>query len=150
MVQIFSNAVESEMKDTRLYTEYHPKWYRAQVSTYWWIRQWSYFKFILRELTSISIAYFVVITLLLVSALSRGPDAYAQFQGWLETPLLITLNGIGFFFVLYHAITWFNLAPKALAMRVRGKRISNHVIVASNYSAWLAISAVVAWLLLRD
>ena len=32
------------------YTEYHPRWLRQHVSTYWWLRKWSYFAFILREM----------------------------------------------------------------------------------------------------
>lgn len=131
-----------------IYTEYHPRWYRRQVSTYWWSRQWSYLKFILRELSSLAVAYFVVLTLLGLRALSQGAESYAAFQEWLETPLAIALNVIGFFFVLFHTITWFNLAPRAMPVYVRGKRVADWLIAAPNYVAWLAISAAVAWLLL--
>lgn len=130
------------------YTEYHPRWYRRRISTYWWILSWAYLKFILRELTSVFVAYFVVLTLLQIRALNRGPEAYAGFQEWLKAPLLIALNTISLVFVLLHTITWFNLAPKAMPVRVRGKRIPDVLIAAPNYIAWLAISAVVAWLLL--
>ena len=30
------------------YTEYHPRWYRPHVSTYWWLHRRSYLLFILR------------------------------------------------------------------------------------------------------
>jgi len=83
-----------------------------------------------------------------ISAVRRGPGAYAEFQEWLRRPLLIVLNGIGFFFVLLHAITWFNLAPRATVVRAGGKRVPDVVIAASNYAAWAIVSAVVAWLLL--
>ena len=137
------------MSQTPAYTEYHPRWYRRRVSTYWWTRSWPYLKFILRELSSIFVAYFVVITLLQLRALARGPEAYAAFQAWLSTPLMLTLNLIAFLFVLFHTITWFNLAPRAMVVRVRGKRVPDLVIAGQNYLAWLAISAVVAWFLLR-
>lgn len=137
------------MSETPAYTKYHPQWYRARVSTYWWSRQWAYFKFILRELSSVFVAYFVVITLLQIRALAHGPAAYAEFQERLKTPILVAFNGISFFFVLFHAVTWFNLAPKAMAIRVRGRRVPDFLILLPNYVAWLAISAVVAWLLLR-
>jgi fumarate reductase subunit C len=136
------------MKETPTYTEYHPKWYRTHVSTYWWSRQWSYLRFILRELSSIFVAYFVVLTLLQLRALSQGPESYAAFQEWLKTPLAIALNGVSFFFVLFHTITWFNLTPRAMPVRLRGKRIPDPLIAAPNYVAWLVISAVVAWFLL--
>jgi fumarate reductase subunit C len=53
------------------------------------------------------------------------------------------------FFVIFHAVTWFNLAPKAMAIRVGGSRVPDLLIAAPNYVAWLAISASIAWLLLR-
>lgn len=136
------------MKPTSAYTEYHPKWYRTRVSTYWWSRSWAYLKFILRELSSIFVAYFVVITLLQIRALKQGPQSYAHFQDWLKTPLLIALNAVSFFFVLLHTVTWFNLAPRAIPVRIRGKRIADTWVAASNYVAWLVISAAVVWLLL--
>lgn len=132
------------------YTDYHPKWYRRRVSTYWWTRQWSYFRFILRELTSLSVAYFVVIVLLQLGALNRGPTAYANFQNWLKTPVAIILNVIALLLILFHTITWFNLAPRAMPVRVGGKRLPDWMIAAPNYVAWLVISVVVAWLIVRN
>ena len=130
-------------------TEYLPKSYHARVSTYWWLGRWPYLKFILREASSVFVAWFVVMTLLQIHALIRGPANYAEFQEWLRSPLLLTLNAVSFLFVMFHAVTWFNLAPKAMAIRVSGKRLTGLFIAAPNYAAWLAISAAVAWILLR-
>jgi len=130
-------------------TEFHPRWYRKRVSTYWWLAGWPYMRFILRELTSIFVAWTVVLTLLLVRALADGPHALAELQDWLRTPALVALNAISLLFVLYHTITWFNLAPSAMAVRVRGKRVPDALIAAPNYVGWLGVSAVVVWFLLR-
>ena len=130
------------------YTEGHPRWHRTRVSTFWWLGSWPYMKFILRELSSVFIAWFVVMVLLQIRALSHGPGAYNQFQQWLRAPILVALNAISLFFVLFHAITWFNLAPKAMAVRLRGKRVPDLVITTPNYAAWLMVSALVAWLVL--
>ncbi len=137
------------MTETPAYTEYHPKWYRARISTYWWLHRARYLRFILRELSSVFVAIWVVITLLQIRALTQGPDAYAQFQGFLRAPLLIALNAVSFLFVLFHTMTWFNAAPQAMVVRVKGERIPGALVVAANYLAWLALSGVVAWLLLR-
>lgn len=137
------------MKGTSTYTEYYPRWYRKRVSTYWWLWQPSYLKFILRELSSVPVAYVVVLILLQLRALSQGPEAYAVFQEWLRTPLAIALNSISFCFVLFHTITWFNLAPRAMVVRVRGRRVPDFLIAGSNYIAWLVVSVVVAWFILR-
>jgi fumarate reductase subunit C len=127
----------------------HRKWYRPRVSTYWWLWRWPYLKFILRELSSVPVAYVAVLILLQLRALTRGPEAYAAFQAWLKTPSAITLNAISFLFVLLHTITWFNLAPRAVVVRMRGKRVPDLLIAGSNYAAWVVVSAVVAWLILR-
>ena len=119
------------------------------MSTYWWLGRWSYLKFILRELSSVFIAWFVIVTLLQIRALKRGPADYVEFQEWLRSPILVALNALSLFFVIFHAVTWFNLAPKAIAIRVGGSRVPNLLIAAPNYVAWLAISAAIAWLLLR-
>lgn len=136
-------------RETTLYTPYHPRWYRTRVSTYWWLRKWYYLKFVLRELSSIFVAYFVVITLLQIRSLSRGPETYARFEERMRNPLIIALNAISLLFVLFHTITWFNLAPRAMVVRLGGKRVPDTLIAGSNYVAWLAISAAVAWFVLR-
>ena len=124
------------------------KLYRPRVSTYWWLFQRSYLKFILRELSSVPVAFFVVITLLQIRALSAGAQAWAQFQEWLRTPLLLALDAIAFLFVVFHVVTWFNAAPRAMIIRVRGKRVPEILIAAPHYVVLLVASGFVAWLLL--
>ena len=51
-------------------------------------------------------------------------------------------------FVAFHAVTWFNLAPQAMVVRLRGKRVPGVWIAAANYAAWAVVSALVAWLVL--
>ena len=136
------------MKRAPAYTLYHPKWYRKRVSTYWWIGQWSHLQFILRELSSLFVAYAVVMILLLLRALERGPESYAAFQEWLKSPGAVTLNSISLVFVLFHAITWFNLTPRAMPVRVGGKRLPDWMVALPNYLVWIVISVAVAWLII--
>jgi len=131
------------------YTLYHPRWYRPRVSTYWWLGHWQYLKFILRELSSIFVAWTVVMMLLLIAALWRGPGAYADFLDTMRNPVLVIWNLISLGFVLFHSVTWFNLAPHALAVRMRGKRAPNLLISGPHYVLWLALSVVVGWFLTR-
>jgi fumarate reductase subunit C len=125
-----------------------PRAYHRRVSTYWWLWQPSYLKFILRELTSVPVALFVVVTLLQIRALGRGPEAYAEFQQWLSRPHMVALHAVSFLFVVFHAVTWFSLAPRAMAIRVRGKRVPDLLIAGPNYAAWALLSAAVAWFVL--
>jgi fumarate reductase subunit C len=134
---------------TPLYTEYHPRWYRTRVSTWWWLGRWAYLVFILRELSSAFIAWFVVFTLLGVRALHKGTYEYDTWFGdFARHPLVIGLNVVTLFFVVFHAITWFNLAPKAMVIRLRGQRVPPRVIVFSNMLAWALVSGLLAYIIL--
>ncbi len=131
------------------YTLNHPRWYRKRVSTYWWLQRPEYLRFVLREVSSVFVAYFVALTLLQVYMLSRGPLAYASFLNLLKNPFVIAWNVISLFFVVFHSFTWFSLSARAMCVRVGGKRVPGVWISGSNYAAWVIVSAVVTWFLLR-
>ncbi len=131
------------------YTSYHPRWYRTRVSTYWWMHRWVYFRFVLRELTSFGVAYFCVMTLLYVRALSQGPEAFRVFESRLATPFLACITLVALLLTLFHTLTWFSLSAHAMVIRIGGKRVPGILISGGNYAAWLVVSAILAWYLLR-
>jgi len=136
------------MNDGPAYTAFHPRWLRPRASTYWWLTRGSYLTFILRELSSIFVAWFVVYLVLLVRAVSRGDPAYQQFLVWSASPLIVALNLVTLLFVVFHAITWFNLAPSAMVVRMGNRDVPPFVIAGSNYAAWVAVSGLLVWFLL--
>ena len=121
------------------HTPYHPRWYRTRVSTYWWMLQWSYFRFVLRELTSLGVAYSCVILLCWIRALSLGPEAYEALQRRLASPVVILFTSISLLLALFHTITWFNLAPSAMPVRLGGKRVPAVLVAAPSYVMWIVI-----------
>jgi len=137
------------MTERPAYTEYHPRWYRPRMSTWWWLRSGHYLAFILRELSSVFVAWSVVYLLLLVRAVSQREASYEPFVNWSRSPGILLLNAVSLIFVVYHAVTWFNLAPKAMVVHLRGRRVPGGWIAASNYGAWVLVSALVAWLVLQ-
>ncbi|CDO32004.1 fumarate reductase subunit D [Mycolicibacterium porcinum] len=42
----------------------------------------------------------------------------------------------------------FGLAPRAMVVHLRGRRIPADAVLAGHYAAWLVVSAVIAWLML--
>ena len=136
------------MSERHVYTEYHPRWLRSRPSTYWWLQRRAYLSFITRELSSIFIAWFIVYLLLLVRAVSLGDSNYQAFLEWSRHPVVMVLNVVTLFFVLFHAVTWFNLAPKAMVVHLGHKRLPGSLISAANYGAWVAVTAFVLWILL--
>lgn len=121
--------------------------YRPRIPIFWWTSKWSNIKFITRELTSVFVAGYAVVLLLQIRSLLRGPEAYESFLVWLKTPLSIGFHIIALLFVVFHSITWFNLAPKALVVRLGKKTVPGFLIAGSNYAAWLVASALIAWVL---
>jgi fumarate reductase subunit C len=130
------------------YTRYHPRWLRPRVSTYWWLRRTSYLAFILRELSSLFVAWAIVLLLLMARAVNSGEAAYLSFLQWASHPAVLTLNIITLSFLALHAITWFNLAPQAMVVKLGKSRVPGALIAGSNYAAWVVVSAGLAWLIL--
>jgi len=123
--------------------------YRRPVSLFWWLERRSYLGFVLRELSSVFVAWFVVYILMLVSAIGGGSDSYQRFLDRSDQAWMLVLNIVSFLFVLLHMVTWFGLAPKAMVVRLRGRRVPSRAILAGHYALCALLSAVVAWVVLR-
>ncbi|MGH3332611.1 MAG: fumarate reductase subunit C [Nocardioidaceae bacterium] len=123
--------------------------YRRLVSTWWWVRKRTYFVFVMRELSSIFIAWFVLYLLILVSAVSRGEAAYQDFVDFAEHPAVVAVNVVALTFVVLHTITWFNLTPKAMDVRLRSRPVPGWVVIVSQYVGLAVVSAFIVWLVLR-
>ena len=88
------------MRDERATRAARPGSYRrAAVSRFWWLRRRSYLLFVLRELSSVFVAWFVVYLLLLVDAVHAGSDSYRRFLDWAGSPWVLALNIVALAFV---------------------------------------------------
>lgn len=134
------------MRERPAYTEFHPRWHRPRMSAFWWLRRRSYLAFILRELSSVFVAWSVVFLLLLGHAVAQGAASYRRFLDWTATPWVLALNLVALLFVLFHAVTWIDLTPKATVVRLRGRRVPQVWILVPIYLGWAAVSALVLWL----
>ena len=132
----------------RVYAEYHHRWLRRRVSTYWWLEKPSYLAFILREGSCVFVAWFVAYLLLLIRAVLQGEPSYLNFLAWSATPHIIFLNLVTFAFMIYHAITFFDAAPRAMVVRLGRTPVPPHLVRAAHYAAWAAASLVIGWILL--
>ncbi|HEX5861517.1 MAG TPA: fumarate reductase subunit C [Nocardioides sp.] len=123
--------------------------YRRPMSVWWWTRKRTYFLFVMRELSSLFIAWLVLYLLLLVRAVARGEAAYADFLDRASSPWLVALNLVAFGFVLLHTVTWFSLTPKAMVVSLRGHRVPAAAIIGAQYAGLAVVSALVFWLVTR-
>lgn len=122
---------------------------RRPVSTWWWLRKRTYFVFVMRELSSLFVAWFVLFLLLLVRALGRSEAAYSDFLDWAASPVVVVINVVGFAFIVLHAVTWFSLTPQAMALQVRGRPVPGWLIIGAQYVGLAVVTAFVWWLVLR-
>jgi fumarate reductase subunit C len=123
--------------------------YKPRISLLWWLERRSYTLFILRELSSVFVAWIVVYLLLLVRAVSGGAAEYQRFLDWAGSWWLVALNVVSLAFVVYHTYTFINLTPQAMVVKLRNRRIPGRVIAGSLYAALLVVSAILVWLVVR-
>jgi fumarate reductase subunit C len=122
--------------------------YRPPIRRTWWLHRRSYLMFVLREVSCVFVAWAVVFLLLMINAVHAGEDAYQRFLAFSGNPWVLVLNIVALAFVLLHAITWFNLAPKAIVLTARGKRLAPRAVAAAHFGAWLVATVVVGWIVL--
>jgi fumarate reductase subunit C len=152
-----------------------PATYRQPVSRLWWLKKRSYFLFVLRELSSIFVAWFAVFLVIMVVAIGRGEASYQNFMNWASSPVVIAINLLALAFLVLHTVTWFALTPQAMVVRgpggrrvmamrevnVAGRRVPAatsirvggrlpaSVVIASQYAGLIVVSAFLIWLVLR-
>lgn len=106
----------------------------------WWLGNPRYFTFMMRELSSVWIAAFLVLYLLQLRALASGPEAYEALLVCLGRPGWIAFHAIALCFALLHSLTWFNLTAKIQVVRLRGRVVDRRLVAAANVLAWLVVS----------
>jgi fumarate reductase subunit C len=125
------------------------KTYERPLPWTWWLERKPYFLYMVREVTSVFIAAYVVLFLVMIHRLHQGQAAYESFLECLRSPLSIAFHVVVLAFALFHTITWFHLTPKAMVVWRGEKRVAPALIIAPNYVAWIVASAFVSWIVLK-
>ncbi|TDE48594.1 fumarate reductase subunit C [Nonomuraea mesophila] len=122
--------------------------YRPPPDRLWFTRTRRYTLFVLRELTSVFVAWTIVYLLMLVDAVLGG--SLRDFAALASRPWMIALNVVALAATAFHTITFLNLAPKATVVRLDGWRVPAWMIQGGNHSAWVLISVLIAYFVLRS
>ncbi|MCZ6874962.1 MAG: fumarate reductase subunit C [bacterium] len=125
-----------------------PKVFQPRMPASWWLKHPKYFLFMMRELSSVFIAIFLVVFLVQIAQLPRGPEAYSAFVQKFSAPGWIIFHIVALLFALYHSVTWFEAASKILVIRRGEHRVPPTVITAAGFGAWGVISLVILLLFL--
>jgi fumarate reductase subunit C len=123
--------------------------YQRRIGVFWWVHKRSYFLFVMRELSSIFVAWFVVYLLMFIAAVAGGQQQYDEFLDRAASPLLLAVNAVALAFLVLHTVTWFALTPKAMVLRLGGRRVPGTAILAAQYVALAVVSAFIYWLVVK-
>ena len=115
--------------------------YVREVPKSWWLGQRRYTIYMVRELTCVLIGAYVLVILVGLFRLSQGPAAYGAFLDALQNPLAIGFHLLAFALALFHTVTWFGLAPKAMPLRFGEKTVPGTAIIMAHYVVWFVVSA---------
>ncbi|MDU4093453.1 MAG: fumarate reductase subunit FrdC [Pantoea sp.] len=122
--------------------------YLAPVSTNWW-RQLAFYRFyMLREGTALPALWFSLLLIFGLYALKNGPDSWAHFVAFLQHPVTLLVNLIALAAALLHSKTWFELAPKAANVIIKGEKLPPQPIVIALWIITLLVTLAALWLAL--
>ena len=127
----------------RIEPEYTYPTYTRPMPTNWWMRNRKYFLFMMRELSGVFIAAFVLLDLYSLSLLSKGQDVYGAFQESLRSGGFILFFLVALVFAIYHSYTWFTIMGKVQVVRVGDKKVPERAISAAAIAGWIVVSVVV-------
>ena len=123
--------------------------YYPKLPTTWWLRNPRYFAFMIREISSVFVAAFLVALLIQLWELGNGPDAYGALLQKLRSPGWIIFHAVALAFALYHSVTWLNLTAVVQVVRVGERQVPPWLVTAVSFVAWGVVSLVVLFLLLQ-
>ncbi|HEY2931101.1 MAG TPA: hypothetical protein VGK99_05090 [Acidobacteriota bacterium] len=119
------------------------KLYYPKMPATWWLRRRSYFFFMLRELSSVFIAVFLLVFLIQIYQLSHGLEAYVAFTRKLASPGWIAFHLVALLFALYHSLTWFYSTAVILPLQIGERKLPRGLVTALNIGAWIAVSLII-------
>jgi fumarate reductase subunit C len=101
-----------------------------------------------RELTAVFAAIWVILLLIQLPMMSAGPQDLVTYNAWVQfvhTPWYVLFSMIALIMVGYHAWTWFNLMGTVMWMRFGKQPVPSRLIILSMFVAWLVVSLIVAF-----
>jgi len=118
---------------------------RPVTASEWVFRHPRYVRYMLRELSCLFIGAWTLMVVWGLGQLAQGPAAWSAFLEGLRSPASIVFHVATLAFSSYHALTWFNLAPKAMPVQVGEAFVPAGVVAGAHFTAWALLSAAVLY-----
>lgn len=119
--------------------------YLRDITSEWIFRHPRYVRYMLREFSCLFIGAWTLMAVVGLKRLSEGPAAWEGFLAALRSPASVVFQVLALAFTVYHALTWFNLTPKALPVQMGEEFLPDWVIAGAHYLAWAVVSAALLY-----
>ena len=130
-------------------TDYTYKTFTRPVPATWWMSNRRYFMFMIRELTSVFVAMFVLLYLYEFFLISKGAEVHGLFRQSLRSVPFITFYVIVLIFALYQSWTWLGLTAKIQVVKLGRITVPPVLVSLGAYGSWIAATVVVGYLFLN-
>ena len=123
--------------------------YVKPMTRTWFLHNPFYIWYMLREGTSLFVGLYSLVLLWGLACLVKGEMAWNAWLSAMEHPAYLVFHAIALVACLYHAITWFSLAPKAMHLQQGDQKLPDTPIVIGHYVVFVIATVVilgfVAW-----
>ena len=81
-------------------------------------------------------------------ALKHGAESWAGYIGFLQNPVVVILNLITLAAALLHTKTWFELAPKAANVIIKGEKMGPEPVIKGLWVVTAVVTVVILFVAL--
>ncbi len=112
----------------------------------WFLQRRNWLLFIIREVTSVALAVYLIFLIVFFARLGAGADAFEGLLATLTHPLARLGHLLALAAAVWHAVTWFNNSAQVMPMRVGVWRMPGAgVAILTGYAPWLILTLLVIW-----
>lgn len=110
----------------------------------WFLKRRGYVLFMVRELTSVLVGLYLIVLLFFLSKFGAGEESFGQFMDSMHNPFWIVLHVLMLVGATWHSITWFNLTPRAMPVRIGEKRLADPLVaLLMGYLPWIVLTILI-------
>ncbi|NRN29383.1 fumarate reductase subunit FrdC [Photorhabdus heterorhabditis] len=117
--------------------------YIRSMAPNWWQKLGFYRFYILRESTAVTTVWFSILLIYGVFALKGGTQSWDGFVAFLQNPVILLINLITLLGALLHTKTWFELAPKAANVVIKGEKMGPEPVIKLLWTITIIVTAII-------
>lgn len=117
--------------------------YVRTMAPTWWQKLGFYRFYMIREGTSVPTVWFSIVLIYGLFALKGGPDSWMGFVSFLQNPIVVILNLITLAGAVLHTKTWFELAPKAANIIIKGEKMGPEPVIKGLWAVTAVATVVI-------